>query len=578
MNLTRCTAQCINAILSVAWSDLTRERRKKRGRYLDGKLTAFVILLVFVASAVCSPRSVNAGEDLVVDVVPSGWISADGKLPRGGSAKEVRAFVFPSLQGTDEANGAIVFTTPTDFFQGNNRFPRQKEISFYWPDRAKPSVSISAKRADGMPARATFSIGRDSATELRRLNWKEFRKVQERFKAWLLGKSGCWLLCDREKRFIDLDKTLVTFWASNVLSEADFSKFAAQYINPPTEFEVTYSGCQKDPQGITPSGCQPDLQGAHMWVTPIMPREELAITWGTTSIYPYPGDDAILAGVSRASVGGRTDLEVMNADGGLALFPPGTQKMASKPEKFAGVNEKLVRLPFPRKWASLFGKIFEPIYVPLDLHSDSLLRSSDGEGTAPTFLFLFSPMQYIKADPDQQGDKEIAQFTTDARTNGADKDEALQLTRRYMIVGTKDDSLESVTHELNRLLETASKGAAGSADRGFVMGVFANQTSVEVRRHININGRFLENPKPRLETWRAVISSSMSALFLTSTVSGSAPTLEVHRTVCERDGTPIRRMTIRFHTIQESVLDAARIGEGDEFDAGSHLSEAVRKQ
>jgi hypothetical protein len=199
---------------------------------------------------------------------------------------------------------------------------------------------------------------------------------------------------------------------------------------------------------------------------------------------------------------------------------------------------------------------------------------------APPFLFLLSPFQYLKADPDGTGD--VAQFATDARRPlGKDVTEAAQLTRRYILIGTNKPDKPSVDSELTRLLDAAVRGTAGPSDNGWVKAVFTNNSFIEVRRHIVVNGRYLERSRPRLETWGTVVGSLMLPLLMDKDHAVSPPELEVDRTICgnraDKDlGRPLKRLRIRFYTTEEKVLNAAQIAEGDEFNARIDLSKTLR--
>ncbi len=107
------------------------------------------------------------------------------------------------------------------------------------------------------------------------------------------------------------------------------------------------------------------------------------------------------------------------------------------------------------------------------------------------------------------------------------------------------------------------------------MAVFANQSFVEIRRHVTIDGQRIEVSKPRSETWDDVVRGAMLPLFATVPAPSDEPALIIRRVLTEY-GTPDKQITIRFRVADPGVLATIAIAEGDEFDRPSHVSKTVR--
>jgi hypothetical protein len=240
-------------------------------------------------------------------------------------------------------------------------------------------------------------------------------------------------------------------------------------------------------------------------------------------------------------------------------------------------------LPFPSGLAELFGEVFVPVFTPLDLLNDRLFQypSCDRPPAGqmrppPTFLFVLSPKTYVKAESGGQQATEVGQFSTDGRrANGQDSTAALELTRRYIVIGTAKNEAAALSRELTRLLDDAVRQMPASCDEGYVMAIFGNQTSLEVRRHIAIDGRALGDSRPRLESWGDVVESELLPLLVEPAFPSSQPTLNVSRVLNGSSGLPERRITIRFFVADRQVLSTVRIGEGDNF-AHARVSKSLR--
>jgi hypothetical protein len=225
-----------------------------------------------------------------------------------------------------------------------------------------------------------------------------------------------------------------------------------------------------------------------------------------------------------------------------------------------------------------------------DIHRQLLFNTgtSPDDPHPPPYLFLLSPRYYVKSDT-TGGEDDFVQFSTDARVGDKSAEGvagALQLARRYIIVGSNTNNPTDIGDEFSRLLESAAhasfpKDVPAPKRVSYTMGVFMNQTSIEVLRHIGIDGRPTDISKPRLETWGGVVGTLMLPVLLANSVAGSTPLLEVQRitatSVGSHDPSLLKLMKIRFHTTEQSVLNAARVGEGDQFYATAQISKVLRQ-
>jgi hypothetical protein len=522
------------------------------------------ILKMLAAIAMCVPLllpSIAAaqGTDSALDVIPRAWITADGRLPRvpppAATTRDGRAFIFPSLRAQASADRMVTFAPAEAFFGHRNRAPRR--ATFRWPSREPGSIAIDIRRVGSAQQHVTFDIDDASMTALRRLPWPRFKRLQRGLRRWLLCRAGNIMFGNPERRFIALDDRLAEFWV-HALAQASFARFSKEYLRDSPEFDLVYAS---------------DDETVRMRATPIVPPETLTITWGGTAVYPQL-DTGILMGTSRPTVGGRTELQILRADSGLTLFPAGTQRLKSR--RIGTGHDTDVLLPFSETLADLFDTVFVPVYTPRDLLSASLFEFRTGTSQAPTlprFLFLLSPTEYLATEPGKADQKAISQFTSDGRTR-TESHENVPLTRRYILVGTQQNSEVAVNAELKRLMVSAKNGQP-TGDHGHVMAVFANHSVVEIRRHVTVNGQHVEASKPRHETWDDVVRGAMLPVFAAEPTPSDEPALIVRR-VLSNQGTPCGQLTIRFRVADPGVLATTTIAEGDEFDRPSRVSKTVR--
>jgi hypothetical protein len=543
------------------------------------------ILFLVVSTLAADSKRIFPSEEHVYEVIPSSWITADGSPPHQQLyRRDADAFIFPSLRGTDEAESVPDFETGGPFFTGESKFPQKAKFTARMKYEPKVEIDVARNPQNG----ATMRIS--GLTQLRNLTFDEVKDIQKQFRHWLLDQSGFCFLCDRADRFVNLDNQLLRFWTGTALVNATFEKFADQYLNQPKELDIEYEIPVTALTPVPAPTTTPAPEKLAMKAIPVQQREELSITWGATAVYPFPPNT--LSWVSRMTVGGRTDLQIVRTkDLGLALLPRGTRKLSSQDEKF--VDTGAVMTPFPKGWSGLFGTLFVPIYGPLDLQNDRLLEYVGGEDNKnPTCLLLLSPLQYLRAEPSSakgSEDNQIHQFSADARRAPGTDQTSLgveQLARQFILIGLEKCDKDSGNSEFSRLLKAALLGAVPAGNKGWVMGVFANQTLVEVRRHIKVNDRYIEQSRSRLDTWGNVVGSYLLPLLMDKKEDiFPQPILEVTRTNVgiARDESstpvdparPVERLKFRFYSTEERLLDAAQIAEGDEFNVGSRFYKKV---
>jgi len=394
------------------------------------------------------------------------------------------------------------------------------------------------------------------------LSWPQFRKLETGFNRWLCGH---YFVFDNCAAWFadDFQENVATFWKL-VLKDADFSEFAEQYLNESSKRNSTVAFDDE----------------ISMNATQIGPGEVLSISWGITAAYPELGS-GLSSGYARPSMGGTTQLSISDRDG-LRLLPATVfGDLPQSEDKTLHGNDKNYELPFKPQWASLFGgspPVFLPIFNMFDLHDPRLLR--DKTGHAPSRLFLLSPGIYTKADSGPYP-LNIAQYTTDARTQGkAEKPfiEARQLARRFLLIGCVAVDIKCPEDELAALRSQAVAALSNGPAVGqptYAVGAFANQTFVEVRYHISINGRPREVAVLAGETWGSIVATWMLSGVNRTGSRSSGPILEIRRTM-QDDDAPSQTMRIRFYTTDRAVMDEAEAFEGDEFYAQPHIQTILR--
>ena len=541
-------------------------------RQLDRLIFAALVMLTLTRNSPCQDAVIRQHE-----VVPSAWITV-AKNPKSvtpGNPDSSRAFVFPSLDRGQLSAELKAVTIGPVFLAGKDHFHHRH---FVWTPHELPQATVDlelTRNGTGL----TVGIDQPSMTNIRMLRWDQYHHLQRAFTKWLLDHNGCWIFEDCANRFDPkFFDTLSGLWKDTVLADATFARFAGNSLNDSARrnFEVTYApDSGKGIPALTNAGIK-------MRATEIGTGEVLSITWGATTIYPAK-TTGVTAGNVRPTMGGMSELQIHEWDG-LHLFPPNTTAMTPVPEdpNASATNNSL---PFRAEWASLMSGS-QPVFLPmnglLDLH-DARLLMSRSPGNAAAHLFLLTPEWYIKPDAGP-GPNGIAQYTTDARGKEVSKADAVaQLTRRYLLIGCKDSGQACARNELMGLLDQAyglTTGLAGDpGDPGvpampaYTTGVFTNDSAVELRHHVRLNGH-REETAPAGETWGALVAPWMLSSMNHSSNPRSHALLEVHRTVRTGDSTEIRKLL--FYTTNYTVLNKAQVFEGDEFYGGPDVSALPR--
>jgi len=496
-----------------------------------------------------------AVEEHSYEVIPSGWITGNGSAPATVAAGAGKAFVFPSTMPGVQAGGKVTFAL-AGALKKSARFPGPDDSEpFHWSDGGNESITITAVRHEAQSPDLDITV--DNIASIQQLSWKSFRRLQQKFDRWLRHRASCFWCEDGSTQFFDLSKTLLEIWTQHVLSEAAFDVFAKNNLNR-KEFDIS-------------------ADSFSMHVVPLGAWDQIVIGWGTDVIYPGTaanGSGAPLVGFgngySRPSVGGISQLTITASESGLGLFPKSTPTMTAAPIKFPANPAGLY--PFPLAWRRLFGTAFVPIYNLLDLHNSSLLSASTSNQSPSIVqaLFLLVPATYAKADVAGVG-AFLAQYPSDARVSVTpDVGKAELLMGRFGILGTR--SCGTVTSSCEDAVKTEFSKLAALADNpnggsfpDYVAGFFMNQTAVDIAHRVRVNGDPLAEV-PDTETWKGVTAQWIRHAALSEPGFDGPPTLRVRRSITGVNGLPALRMTFRFYTIDASVLEAARVGEGDEFD------------
>jgi hypothetical protein len=510
------------------------------------------------------------------DIVPPGWITADGKSTGAGQTIEstTLAFVFPSLPAVRAARSPLHVDIP-GFFRPNGWF---KDGTFVRLPAAEAEQAIEIRTAR-LDQNLVVDIDAGSMAQLHRLDWDRFQGLQAAYLSWLYAQSSCWSI---ECFSTGAVANLRVFWRAYVLKEATFSSFATNYLNTNRPVRITYTGGDS---GISTAGLSP------MYGSLVEPHQLLVITWGNQNLYPEKpnaGTEVSLENTySRVTPGGSTRLQVVS-DRGMRLFPSGTCSMASDAEKNPASDA--VMMPYPTKWRELVGTLFLPVYNLFDLRSATLLRdkvASNQSGcqgrAAPQHLFLLSPGSYLK--PDVGGEtSHTAQFEHEARVSSgitAPRDELKTLTRQFVLLACQSANFADVKKEWNRFLETAyQKLVTGTTISGrtrcgdFLHGVFAGKTFVELKNHFSINGQQIEESALNLQTIGQALGPSLGVRANMESLPGSQPLVTVWR-VSRHDQMRGRRLHLRFYTTMNTVLNQGVVLEGDEIHAIT-ISEALR--
>jgi hypothetical protein len=485
------------------------------------------------------------------DVVPPGWITADGTVAGAytlGNDSKALAFIFPSLPLASEARGALHVSIP-DFLRPDGQ-SRDGIFVFATAPDVQPAIKIAMARSDNA---IVIDIDASSMSQILRLDLDRFRKLQAAYVGWLLGPSICLTDCLSP----GAAEALRAFWKNYVLREAGFRQFAARYLNPPAP--VTLSAFD-----------------TKMFATQIAPHQQLSVTWGNNNFYPDTantgGDSAaVRTSYSRTTSGGNTRLQIIDDAGRLRLYPAPGCATADVPREQPSVPPIATR-PYSDDLQKLFPKWVMPVYNLFDLHNPYLLTGPartdldptacrDRTRRAPHHLFLLTPGAYVKPD----NWKRIGQFETEAGlgSNVDPKDEYQILTRQFVILACDSADWRDVANEWQRLLAAARGTDGGRGPCGpYLHGVFAAKTFVELRNRFSLDGRAVEDGVVHFAGIGQALAPSLGARLNAEAAPGSKPLLHLLRAVPAESPGP-RRVLLHFYTTVSDVLDHAAVLEGD---------------
>jgi hypothetical protein len=557
--------------------------------------TAIVLLLGGCASfGKCKTMTCAGDAAWKIDIVPATWITADGREPQSGAdANSSRgAYALPSLPPAGQTTGKIDKRELPNFFLSEDRAFEPRAFDWAAAEAPGSRIRIAIGLEKTAPTAAFISVDSQSLSLIRRLDLQQLRELQNAFWADLESQNGCWFFRRCESDFgKDFRADLLSFWQDGVLRDAEVGAFANAQLQS-EEGLISYS-----------STAIPKIAmlKAHttMVVTPILPEELVAITWGASSLYPPSQERTLADSYSRNVSGGSSLLRVTSNAEGVGLFPRQQCNSNSLPQDKATDQATELFLPYPKEWARLLKELFIPVYNLFDLKSPRLLSSKTDTAslsncrrdfTYAKHLFLLSPGEYIKADMGGNADS-FLQFENEARADSGSNDLKFErnveqlLARQFLIMGCDSSRLEDVNLEWNRILENAhhdipknnvdgaasQPGACGS----FVHASFAGRGFVELRESVTVNGQLLEGEAgiPRGESLGEALVTYASLHGVIDLKSRLAKGLElVRRSTSIPD---VASLSLRFHAIDAAALDQIVLKQGDRIHADS-LPEGIR--
>lgn len=512
------------------------------------------------------------------EIVPPSWISPDGMPEHQGKSDSKEsgiAYIFPSIPDAapDSSGPGVAKSEPADpssptvatlkgFFRPHTHF---RQFTFQWPHREAPELTLVVER-QGDDAVVTMMPVSERA--LRKLSWERFENLQASYLDRLLDHTNCNWFGSCDNRFNDINPQLISMWKI-LLSHATLSNFARDRLNLFGPRPLSYSGT------IANVG---RLQTA-MFVTPLSPGQQIAVTWGNENYYPF--GNQIQAGYSRIGSGGVTELRVIGNQDRMQLASLGSCNMDAVPQQGSVPADGLFTA-LPKEWAAMVSHEFLPVYNRFDLSNAKLLTHSNApagcaDRSAPKYLYLLQPATYIKADPDDR-DGDRSKFENEARSlfPGDPTVDFTLLAREFLIIGCDDGKPEALEGEWNYLLDRAYSlsnmmPTPGSRTCGpYVNALFSGKSFVEVRNSFSINGHPLDSGRSSLETVGQAFAAGFATRVDREGRSGTPPLLEVLRAPdrLSQVNTGATAIRLRFHTTVSSILDQVYVFQGDEIRAG----------
>ena len=486
-------------------------------------------------------------------VIPDSWITADGSRPGDAPPSNGQAYIFPSLaQGLPTAVSVDI----PGFFSSFQHFKGKQNKE--WTSRSNKHIQLTVERKSS-DATITFS-----PSEVRSLDFEEFRHLQKSFQGWLCIKGTTWFFQSCDVAYNDLGAKLLRFWTNDKVLPT-FATFAREHLNAP------------DPAKIGPDKAQ-------MFMQEIDPGMIVQVIWGNQN---FSGQHGFQESYGRITSGGESRLTIsQDSSKHLHLFPQGTPLFLAQPQTSSYHTD----LAYPGNNKAIFTTNHGmTVYNEFDLHHQelltvSILRPCPNPGCPKTAhenpgrLFLLSPYTYTK--PDLDGNP--VQFENEAVPSDVPVGNPVKsdfLSYQFVIVacGSKDggkykDDVEAEWKNLLKIATTGQDSVITEACAGYKQAFFGMKAFVHLRIHYSINGQPVQDGAPDFETVGQVLAANFSTR---KDKTSSSPLLEVWRSGSLTTDLSADRKRISFYTTNNAVLDQLAVREGDEIYVRS-IPEALR--
>jgi hypothetical protein len=518
-------------------------------------------LLVFPTFALASRGNpVSHAKEIFLDVVPQSQITYDGSCIKPCTvSSEGDTFVFPSLLKGEGITEPYTFTTTNTFLKSDNEFLSTTN-TFPWPFKRRVHP-ISVSRGTGENANALIiAIDTNTLTELGKLSYPDFRRLQGDFSDWILDQGGCSWFVSKNRRFNQYDCRMRSFWLDLLSREALLSTFANNHpFNGP--IPCTFKGY------VVPKNLKDnDDDGAtHVNAWPIRQNGWLRITWGGTALYPFPSgpNQAVMEdGISRQTSAGETLVQIFGVDGHYALESADLVLNAKPGSKGSAENSNAY--PYPVAWLPMLGHFIVPIFNEWDLHNSLLLKKYHSEDRPP-YLFLVTPTTYVKADcttysQNDEDPNNVIAYTADSSQGAAVDIDIPHLFRRCIILGSDSpDPSKALSDLISGLQNIVSKRPDDSNTNSYRAATFNNQTSVEIVHYFFYNGRQYSRPETQGASWLQALSTFPPEQL------ASAKSLSVYRPYSQFDFGPKFILHFHFNSWNDAMLQSVKTADDDSF-------------
>lgn len=479
-------------------------------------------------------------------VIPDSWITANGSRPATSAPSGGQAYVFPSfadgLLTTDDVKISGLFT---DFkhFKGS----QTKD----WHSSRNKHATLTVERM-GNDAKITLL-----PNEIRSLDFRELRRLQKSFKAWLCNKGTTWFSQGCNVAYSDLDAKLLAFWKDEKVLPT-FATFAEDHLNAPAI-------------GIVAPG------RAQMYMQEIDPGMMIEVIWGNQNLNAQA---SYQNSYTRITSGGDTRLTVsQGSDKNLHLFPQGTPLFETVSQQSSFNTD----IPYPGKSKALFTTNHAmTVNNEFDLYHRELLTTCPGRDSAtkecvgskpPAHLFLLYPYRYSKPDSTSSAARFENEAVPDDQAVG-DPVSSDFLAYQYVVIacGSAEVDVEAEWKNLLKIAATGQDSQIKESCSAYKQALFTTKTSVHLRDHYSINGQPMPDGAANLETVGQVVGSAFGAR---ADKTSASPLLEVWRNASVTRGLSADRKHISFYTTNGAVLNQLAVREGDEIYVRS-IPEALR--